>query len=127
VLAEGPWRRTDDPRYLLWFDRVGLTHTDLGPTGDIHEYEVRGQTLNVYGVVVASVQEIAHGICTGNGCKRVKRLGRSFLIAGSDCSYAGPFGRYQWSVTSDRLTLKVIHESCRARGGFLAHTWTRVR
>ena len=127
LLAEGTWQRVDRPSELLWFDRVGVTHAGADGTGVIHEYEIRGSAMSVYGVVVAGVQEIDHGRCTGNGCKRVKRLGRTFEIAGNDCSYAGPFGRYRWSLIGDRLTLKIIREGCRGRGGFLAHTWRRVR
>jgi hypothetical protein len=127
VLAEGTWQRVDQPTELLWFDGVGVTHAGRDGTGVIHEYEIRGHTMNVYGVVVPGVQEVDHGTCTGNGCKHVKRLGRTYDVFGSDCSYAGPFGRYQWSVTADLLTLKIIHEGCRGRGGFLAHTWKRVR
>jgi hypothetical protein len=125
VLTRGTWQRVDRPSELLWFDRVGITHAGADGTGVIHDYEITGRTLNVYGVVVAGVQEIDHGTCTGNGCKKVRRLGRTFEVAGNDCSYAGPFGRYQWSVKGDQLTLKIIHEGCRGRGGFLAHTWKR--
>jgi hypothetical protein len=45
----------------------------------------------------------------------------------NDCNYSGPLGRYRWSVAGDLLTLKVVHEGCRGRGGFLAHTWRHVR
>jgi hypothetical protein len=127
VLAEGTWQRVDNPTAILWFDRAGLTHAGADGTGVVYEHEIRAHTMNIYGVVVAGVQEIGHGRCTGNGCKRVKRLGRAYDIFGSDCSYAGPFGRYRWSVTGDLLTLKIIREGCRGRGGFLAHAWRRVR
>jgi hypothetical protein len=127
ALARGTWRRVDKPSALLWFDRTGVTHAGADGTGVVYEYETRGDTMSVYGVVVAGVQEIRHGACSGNGCKKVKRLGTVYEIFGNDCNYSGPLGRYRWSVAGDLLTLKVVHEGCRGRGGFLAHTWRHVR
>jgi hypothetical protein len=127
ALARGTWQRIDRPSELLWFDRIGVTHAGADGTGVIHQFVSRGSTISIYGVVVSGVQEIDHGRCAGNGCKKVRRLGRTFEIAGNDCSYAGPFGRYRWAVKGDQLTLRIIHEGCRGRGGFLAHTWRRAR
>jgi hypothetical protein len=127
TLSAGTWQRVDRSSELLWFDKVGVTHAGADGTGVVHEYEIRGHTMNVYGVIVAGPQEVDHGQCAGSGCKTVKRLGRAFRVFGTDCSYAGPLGRYTWSVKGDQLTLKVIHEGCRSRGGFLAYTWKRVR
>ena len=39
-----------------------------------------------------------------------------FTSGGTDCTDAGPFGTYRWTVTGSTLTLTVIHEGCRGRG-----------
>jgi hypothetical protein len=127
VLTTGTWQRVDKPTAILWFDRTGLTHAGADGTGVVYDYDVHGSTISMYGVVVAGVQQIEHGACNGNGCKRVKRLGRVYEVFGNDCNYAGPSGRYRWSVTGDVLTLTAVHEGCPGRGGFLAHEWRRVQ
>ena len=49
-----------------------------------------------------------------------------FTSGGTDCTDAGPFGTYRWTVTGSTLTLTVIHEGCRGRGALWEGTWTRT-
>lgn len=133
----GTWTRTESAprgwRFRLWFDRVGVWYTAPFPrshrrpvTGFVDQFEVRGHTLDVYGSVVAGVQEVEKGVCNGNGCLRIRHDGELNEISGFICNFSGPFGNYRWSVSGDTLTLRVIHEGCRGRGQTLAGTWTRT-
>ena len=129
----GTWTRANPEngwRIHLWFDRVGVWYANVpNRRGDgfVEQYDVRGHTLNVYGSVVQGVQEIEKGVCKGNGCLHITHDGRPYDISGNICNYSGPFGRYTWSFSGDKLRLKVIHEGCFGRSKMLAGTWTRTR
>jgi hypothetical protein len=45
---------------------------------------------------------------------------------GADCTEAGPFGTYRWTVTGTTLTLTAIDECCPDRGAIWEGTWTRT-
>lgn len=115
----------------LWLDRVGAWYTQVSPAGRapagfVDQYDVRGHTLNLYAPVVMGVQEIEKGLCKGNGCLHVRHGGRVYEVSGNVCNFSGPFGRYRWSVTGSTLAIKVIHEGCPGRTGFLEGTWARA-
>jgi len=44
-----------------------------------------------------------------------------------DCTNAGPFGTYRWSVSATELTLTAIHEACGQRRAIWEGVWRRVR
>ena len=126
-----PGKRFIGWRYRLWFNRVGAWYVivDRRGRGDgvVDQFDVRGHTLNLFAPVVTGVQEVDHGVCTGNGCLHITHDGRAYTISGNVCNFSGPFGRYTWSVSGDTLSLKVIHEGCFGRGKYFASTWTRER
>jgi hypothetical protein len=130
----GTWTRTNAKGWhlYLWFDRVGVWYSQTGqrnvnpPDGFVDQYDVSGHTLNMYAPVVMGVQEVDKGVCHGNGCLHLTHNGRDYTFSGNVCNYSGPIGRYRWSMSGNTLTIKLIHEGCLGRTGFLAGTWTRT-
>ena len=47
-------------------------------------------------------------------------------IGGTDCTAAGPFGTYHWSISGSRLTLTAMHEGCPNRLAIWEGVWTRA-
>lgn len=131
----GTWRRVPpktDPSpwagkpWILWFDRVGEWHIDFTGGGVLDQYDVRGHVLNVYAPIQTGPFDVSGGKCTGLGCTKIRRNGHSYSTWGNDCDMSGPFGSYRWSVSNSTLTLKSIHEGCKARNSILTGTWTRI-
>ena len=115
--------------WFLWFDAIGEWHVPQGLNGGagvVDEFDVRGHTLTIYAPIVAGVQEVEKGVCSGNGCMHVKHNGKIYEFAGSDC-FIKDFGRYPWAVSGDTLTIKLIHDPCVTRQAIFPGTWTRVR
>jgi DNA-binding SARP family transcriptional activator len=114
VPPAGVWR--------LVFDRIGAWELDPVKTGLVTEYDVVADVLFAYAPITMAP-------CSDNGqpCG-VKRFGHHGLGGGGiDCTAAGPFGSYRWSVSGARLTLTAIHEPCGQRRAIWEGTWTRVR
>jgi len=103
-------------RWTLVFDRVGAWHLDPKGSGVANQYAVAGHVIHVY----APIQMAPfHG---NNG--GVSKYGHHD-IGGTDCTWAGPFGSYDWSVSGNELVLKVIHEGCGDRRVIWEGTWTK--
>jgi len=79
----------------------------------------------VVGDVLFAYAPISMKPCNDNGTGGVKHFGHHH-ICGRDCTAAGPFGSYRWSVARARLTLTAIHEPCGQRRAIWEGTWTRV-
>ena len=119
-------------RFVLWFDRTGAWYAPVSPAGGtsegfVEQYDVRGHTLGIYGTVLMGVQEVKKGVCSGNGCVRVRHGGRSYRFDGSVCNFSGPFGSYHWTRSGDTLKIRTIHDGCVGRIEMLAGSWTRLR
>jgi len=110
VPPAGVWR--------LVFDRTGVWELDPVKTGLVTEYGVVADVLFAYA-------PISMKPCGDPGPCGVKRFGHHH-IGGFDCTWAGPFGTYRWSVSAARLTLTAIHEPCGQRRAIWEGTWTRV-
>jgi hypothetical protein len=98
-------------RWTLVFDRVGAWHLDPMGSGVANEYAVHGHVIHVY----APIQMAPSG---------VSKYGHHD-IGGTDCTAAGPFGSYDWSVSANTLVLKAIREGCGNRQAIWEGTWTR--
>jgi len=126
-LQGGIWTRivqgggSDGPptgRWELVFDRVGAWHLDPLGSGVANQVSFHGNVINVFAPI-----QMAPLI---NDHTTVKRYGHH-NIGGFDCTMAGPFGSYHWSVSGDQLTLTAIKEGCAGRGTIWQGTWTRKR
>lgn len=95
----------------LVFDQVGAWELDPKGSGLANQYTVSGQTLNMYAPITMAPEGIT-------------RFGHH-AIGGTDCTPAGPFGTYSWSVTGNQLTLTATHEGCPNREVILEGTWIR--
>lgn len=107
----GVWR--------LVFDRTGAWELDPLKSGLVTEYGVAGHLVHAYA-------PISMAPCSDTGPCGVKRFGHHH-IGGVDCTAAGPFGTYRWSVSHSQLTLAAIHEPCGQRRVIWEGTWKRVR
>jgi DNA-binding SARP family transcriptional activator len=110
VPPAGVWR--------LVFDRIGAWELDPRKTGLVTEYQVVADVLFAYAPI-----SIRPWPCTDNGPCGVTRAGHNFH--GRECSAAGPFGSYHWSVSGGRLTLTAIQDPCGQRRAVWEGTWTR--
>jgi len=110
VPPAGVWR--------LVFDRIGAWELDPFKTGLVTEYDVAGDVVRAYA-------PISMAPCSDNGPCGVKRFGHHH-IGGVDCTAAGPFGSYRWSVSGSQLTLTAIQEPCGQRRVIWEGTWTRI-
>lgn len=105
--------------WQLVFDRIGAWELDPVKTGLVTEYAVVADVLFAYA-------PISMAPCSHNGPCGVKRFGHHH-IGGIDCTAAGPFGSYRWSVSGAQLTLTAIHEPCGQRRAIWDGTWTRIK
>ena len=105
--------------WQLVFDRTGVWELDPVRTGLVTEYAVVADVLFAYA-------PISMAPCSHNGPCGVKRFGHHH-IGGIDCTAAGPFGSYRWSVAGAQLTLTAIHEPCGQRRAIWEGTWTRIK
>jgi hypothetical protein len=101
-------------RWELVYDRVGAWHLDPLGSGVVNQYSVRGNVIYVFAPI-----EMAPLI---NDHTSIRKYGHHD-IGGSDCTFAGPFGSYHWSVVGTRLTLKAIKEGCPGRKNIWEGTW----
>jgi hypothetical protein len=104
-------------RWQLVFDRVGAWELDPLGSGLGTQYEVTGNTINVY----APIQEAPCPCFNGNG--GIARYGHHG-VGGFDCNPSGPFGSYSWSVHADTLTLTPIDKGCPTQEAIWAGVWT---
>ena len=112
-----------DPRYgsgppagnwKLVFDRVGAWHLDPLGSGVVNQYAARPALIHVYAPIAMAPEGIG-----------VSRFGHSGL-GPKDCTNAGPFGTYRWSVSGTTLTLTATHDPCGQRRAIWEGTWTRT-
>jgi hypothetical protein len=96
----------------LVFDQIGVWELDPMGSGVVNQYTVSGHTLMVYAPIWMAP----------NGVSRFGHTG----IGGNDCTQAGPFGSYTWTVSGSELTLRAKNEACGDRQAVLEGTWTRV-
>jgi len=136
----GTWKRTmttqdqkkSNPKYgadnlppvgvwHLVFDSIGTWELDPLNTGIVVGYSVNGNTVHSYAPIIMLPQK-------PNGDPDViHRFGHSVGVDGGvDCTAAGPFGSYRWSVSGSELTLTAISDSCGQRRAVWEGTWTRV-
>jgi hypothetical protein len=111
VPPAGVWR--------LVFDRIGAWELDPANTGLVTEYAIAGDVVHAYA-------PISMMPCSDTGPCGVKRFGHHH-IGGVDCTAAGPFGTYRWSISQSQLTLIAIHEPCGQRRVIWEGTWRRLR
>ena len=102
-------------RWKLVFDRVGAWHLDPLGSGVVNQYAARPGVIRVYAPIAMAPEGVG-----------VSRFGYSG-IGPKDCTSAGPFGTYRWSVSGTRLALKAIHEACGQRRAIWEGVWKRVR
>ena len=122
----GTWTRTvtvadlkkgdhDGPPPGAWklvFDRVGAWHLDPKGSGVVNQYVAGATVIRVYAPIWMAPEGIS-------------RFGHTHL-GGNDCSQAGPFGSYNWSVDGNSLTLTAKNEPVLDnRPRDLGRTWTR--
>jgi len=110
VPPAGVWR--------LVFDSFGAWELDPLGTGLATDYDVAGDVLHAYAPIYM-------GSCSAKGSCGVTRFGHR-IGDGVDCTAAGPFGSYRWSVSGAQLTLTAIHEPCGQRQAIWEGTWTHV-
>ena len=103
--------------WKLVFDQVGAWELDPFKTGIVTQYDVAGDVIHAY----APISMVP---CSDASCG-VSRFGHHH-IGGVDCTEAGPFGSYRWSVSGSELTLTAVHEPCGQRRAVWEGTWTRV-
>ncbi len=104
-------------RWTLVFDRVGAWHLDPMGSGLANEYAVQGDVIHVYAPIPMAP-------LSKNGSGGVSKYGHH-NIGGTDCTAAGPFGSYHWSVSAGTLVLKAIREGCGNRRAIWEGTWTK--
>jgi hypothetical protein len=108
--------------WKLFFDQVGAWELAPGQVGVIDEYDAEPGVIHVY----APIQMAPFSCDQGGTCQGgVSRFGYH-PIGGNDCTWSGPFGTYQWTVTGTTLTLTAIHEGCSDRQAVWEGTWTRT-
>ena len=116
--------KKSDPKYgsgppagswKLVFDRIGAWHLDPLGSGVVNQYVARPGVIHVYAPIAMAPEGIG-----------VTRFGHS-RIGPQDCTPAGPFGTYRWTVSVGKLTLKAIHELCGQRRAIWEGVWKRVR
>jgi hypothetical protein len=100
-------------QWELVFDQVGAWHLDPRGGGLANQYDVQGDTINVY----APIEMEPLG---GDSISRYGHRG----FTGTDCNPSGPFGSYHWSVSGGKLTLTTINEGCHNRRAVWEGTWT---
>ena len=104
--------------WKLVFDRVGAWELDPKGGGVLDSYDAKAGILHVYAPI-----QMTPPIGPGG----ISKFGHHiFTSGGTDCTNAGPFGTYRWTVTGSTLTLTVIHEGCSGRGALWEGTWTRT-
>jgi hypothetical protein len=101
--------------WKLVFDRVGAWHLDPMQSGVVNQYSVRLGVIHVYAPIAMAPEGIG-----------VSKFGYHG-IGPQDCTAAGPFGTYRWSVTGNKLTLTAIHEGCGQRRAIWEGIWKHVR
>lgn len=101
-------------RWRLVFDRVGAWHLDPLGSGVVNQYAARPGVIHVYAPIAMAPEGVG-----------VSRFGHSG-IGPKDCTNAGPFGTYRWSVSGTKLTLRAIHEGCGQRRAIWEGVWKRA-
>jgi hypothetical protein len=85
-------------------------------SGLTNQYAVSGHVIHVYAPIQMAPFK--------NGSGGVSKYGHHD-IGGTDCTAAGPFGSYTWSVSGNKLVLKATHEGCGNRRAIWEGTWTK--
>jgi hypothetical protein len=101
-------------KWKLVFDRVGAWHLDPLGSGVVNQYAARPGTIHVYAPIAMAPRGV--GI-SKFGHRRIGPL---------DCTEAGPFGTYRWSVSGSELTLTASREGCGQRRAIWEGVWARV-
>jgi hypothetical protein len=101
-------------RWELVFDQIGAWYLDPNGSGAVEQYNVPGDTINIY----APIQMVP--LKTYPGISRYGHHG----FDGWVCDASGPFGSYHWSVSGGKLTLTVNTEGCPNRRAILEGNWT---
>src|SRR5262249_42321306 len=117
-LAKGSTDGPPSGGWKLVFDRTGAWELDPHGSGVVSEYDVHGGIVDAYAPI--QMQPFT------DGRRGVSMFGHHG-IGGTDCTAAGPFGSYSWSVKGDQLTLSARHEGCNNRQAIWEGTWTRTR
>jgi len=99
-------------KWKLVFDRVGAWHLDPKGSGVVNQYDAKLDVIRVYAPIWMAP-------------KGISRFGHKGL-GGNDCTAAGPFGSYKWSVDGDQLTLDAAKERCGNRRAIWEGIWTRA-
>jgi hypothetical protein len=100
-------------RWRLVFDRVGAWHIDPDQGGVVNQYSARPGVIDVFAPITMAPKGVSRFGAHGFGC--------------CDCTEAGPFGSYRWSVSGNELTLRAKKERCPNRRAIWEGIWTQVR
>lgn len=101
-------------KWKLVFDRVGAWHLDPLGSGVVNQYIARPGIIHVYAPIAMAPE--------GVGVTKFGHRG----IGPLDCTPAGPFGTYRWSVSGNKLTLTTSRERCGQRRAIWEGAWQRV-
>ena len=104
-------------RWEMVFNYVGAWELDPLGSGVVSGIGVQGDIINVYAPI-----QMAPWV---NNQTTTSAFGHH-SIGGTDCTAAGPFGTYRWSVSGSHLTLTPVHEGCPNRQAVWAGVWSWV-
>jgi hypothetical protein len=104
-------------RWEIVFNHVGAWELDPTGSGAVSGIGVQGDIINVYAPI-----QMAPWV---NNQTTTSAFGHH-SIGGTDCTAAGPFGTYRWSVSGSHLTLTPVHEGCPNRQAVWAGVWSWV-
>lgn len=104
-------------QWKIVFNHVGGWELDPLGSGLVNGISVRGHIIHVY----APIQMAPWA----NNQTTTSAFGHHSL-GGTDCTAAGPFGTYRWSVSGSHLTLTPVHEGCPNRQAVWAGVWSWV-
>jgi len=104
-------------QWKIVFNHVGGWELDPLGSGLVNGISVRGHIIHVYAPI-----QMAPWV---NNQTTTSAFGHHSL-GGTDCTAAGPFGTYRWSVSGSHLTLTPVHEGCPNRQAVWAGVWSWV-
>ena len=102
-------------QWELVYDQIGAWYLDPQGSGAVEQYDVPGDTINIYAPIQMAPLPTDHNSFSRYGHHN---------FGGWVCDASGPFGSYHWSVSGGKLTLTVNTEGCPNRRAIWEGTWT---